>query len=126
MDKKEIRVNPGARTLRVDGRDTLLTGLSLHGFFRNLPLCAGIGRCGNCRLRFISNTPAATSRDRESLEPADIDRGFRLACEHRPRTGQEIEIPYRPPVRVFSPVTSGRPESLVVDIGTTTVKWAYD
>lgn len=126
MDKVQIKVNPGNIRLNPDSRHNLLTALSVHGFFRHLPLCAGIGRCGNCRIRFVSPPPRPTFKDKETLTPGELEEGWRLACEHGPEPGQEIDVPSGRPVFNFSLVSREAPLSLVVDVGTTSVKWAFD
>ena len=126
MNKIEIIVNPGGRSIRLESDRTLLAGLSAHGFFRHLSLCAGIGRCANCRLKFVSPPPPATQKEHEVLEPGEIDAAWRLACEHLPRNGQEISIPVKTPRLNFTRLSGEKPLFLAVDIGTTTVKWGFE
>jgi uncharacterized 2Fe-2S/4Fe-4S cluster protein (DUF4445 family) len=42
--------------------------------------CAGLSRCGRCRVRVVEGAAAVTDADREVLDPAEIRDGWRLAC----------------------------------------------
>ncbi len=126
MDKVQIKVDPGNFSLETDSGHNLLAALSEHGFFRHLPLCAGIGRCGNCRIRFAAPFPRPTTKDTETLTPRELENGWRLACEHGPEPGQKIDVPVGAPTLEFSAASPDAPLSLVLDVGTTSVKWAFD
>jgi uncharacterized 2Fe-2S/4Fe-4S cluster protein (DUF4445 family) len=56
--------------------------------------CGGKGLCGRCRVRVIKGTlePPGESEKR-LLEPDDLTRGYRLACQAVPLSSVEIEIP---------------------------------
>lgn len=89
--------------------------LSFHKYF-----CAGSGLCGQCAMQFLSNAPIPHQADLVRFTPAQIDNGWRLACRH--------VVHKACAVRVFDElvsVPSVKPgEALVVDIGTTQIKWA--
>lgn len=42
--------------------------------------CAGLGRCGKCRVRFIKGVPGANNLDRTFLTETEIQAGVRLLC----------------------------------------------
>lgn len=66
---------------------TLLDGLAEHDV--ELPsICGGGGSCGQCKVRLdakVSITPA----DKLHLEQADLQQGYRLACQHK---SAEVEL----------------------------------
>ncbi len=97
--------------------------------------CAGTGTCGECRIRFEADPPDPTLEDRDQLTPAEVDQGWRLACQHSVTGDRTIELP--PPaatgeLRIVTEsygdraelreraVVSGR-VGLAVDLGTTTI-----
>lgn len=43
--------------------------------------CGGIGRCGKCRVQFLSGVPEATEADYSVFSPGQIAAGWRLACK---------------------------------------------
>ena len=55
-------------------------------------LCGGTGRCGRCRVRFLSQAPLPSSADRRFLTPVELREGYRLACTARPCADGEVEI----------------------------------
>lgn len=97
----------------------------LTGLWAGVPLCAGLGRCGLCRVRFISSAPKPAAEEREKLSEAALESGWRLACLH-PAEPCEIELPE--PVRASRKATRDIPHaerfSLAVDLGTTTLHWS--
>lgn len=55
--------------------------------------CGGVGTCGKCRVRFISGIPAAGQADCEILDEAEIQAGWRLACQTTVTRDAVIAIP---------------------------------
>lgn len=106
---------------------TLAQALWLSGGLPAPPLCSGLGRCGRCRVRFIRHAPMPVPEDGLALGPAELDRGWRLACRHllHARTpDMEVELPAPPaPRRCLDAVVSGAPLRLAVDLGTTSLHW---
>ncbi|HWR04128.1 MAG TPA: ASKHA domain-containing protein [Humidesulfovibrio sp.] len=100
------------------------------GLWDGVPLCAGLGKCGLCRVRYVSAAPQATADEARRLGQASLDQGWRLSCLH-PAETCDIELP--------EPKRSGRPRqgqpqpaqaaqadadiALAVDLGTTSVHW---
>lgn len=90
------------------------------GVGRGREFCAGAGLCGKCRIRFMDDPPTACAEDLARLTPAELEHGWRLACKHHAIKPGRIDVPAF--VRHALAAPSG--EALVVDIGTTRIKWA--
>lgn len=58
-----------------EGSTNLATLLWGRGHLPPRPLCAGIGHCGLCRVRFLSSPPAPTPRERDMLDQEEISSG---------------------------------------------------
>ncbi len=61
---------------------SLATALWLSGKLAPLPLCSGLGRCGACKVRFLSAAPQAFEKEKEILGEEAIAQHWRLACRH--------------------------------------------
>jgi uncharacterized 2Fe-2S/4Fe-4S cluster protein (DUF4445 family) len=58
--------------------------------------CGGAGTCGKCRVRFMTNAPAANAAEQRHLGEQDLAAGWRLACQTRLNPGATtITIPAR-------------------------------
>ncbi len=98
-------------------------------------LCAGNGRCGNCRVRIAASAgdSVPSDREREIFSREELKQGWRLACLQRPAGPVRIEIPdYR---EEDFEILSGRPDAderpkpgrrygIALDLGTTTLALA--
>jgi uncharacterized 2Fe-2S/4Fe-4S cluster protein (DUF4445 family) len=131
------------RTLPVSGGLSLAQAVYLAGVWPVLPLCSGLGRCGLCRVRFLSAPPAPSAAEIKRISRADRDAGWRLACQHPAGEGGELFVP-DPPRSLAATWTAegtstgrGQPESLgeaqtpegaplllAVDLGTTSICWS--
>lgn len=100
------------------------------GWLRPPSLCCGLGRCGLCRVLFLSPAPQPAPVEQEVLTPQELAAGWRLACAHvlqELTTGEagalEVFVPPPPlPQRIFNK-TSATSLSLAVDVGTTSLHW---
>ncbi len=114
---------------------SLLEAIWLSGEAEPLPLCTGLGRCGNCRVRFVSHAPAACAEDLERLGEEAAALGWRLACHCRfpdDAAGDvHLELP-RPAAkaghtacRIHAAANTSSPEPCVMaaDLGTTSIAW---
>lgn len=116
-----------ARTLETGAspEQSLEQAVFLTGLWAGVPLCAGLGRCGLCRVRFLSEAPAPLADEHKKLSEAALKSGWRLACLH-PALPCEIELPE--PVRASRRAVRNVPHverfSLAVDLGTTTMHWS--
>lgn len=95
-------------------------------------LCSGLGRCGRCRVRFLTHIPCPTKEDGEILRAEELDLGWRLACSHRithRSLDTVLELPPLPPPSAGQghslPQGMAAPTSLAlaVDLGTTSLHW---
>jgi uncharacterized 2Fe-2S/4Fe-4S cluster protein (DUF4445 family) len=120
-----IHTGDGGR-LALDPRpgDTLARTIFLSRLWHDVPLCSGLGKCGLCRVRYISDPPAPTREELKKLGQAKLDQGWRLACLH-PSEPCELELPA--PERSARAVAALAPASgdfaLAVDLGTTSIHW---
>jgi uncharacterized 2Fe-2S/4Fe-4S cluster protein (DUF4445 family) len=107
---------------------TLAQAVYLSGKFQTPALCSGLGRCGLCRMRFLSNAPAPHETEEQALSHHDIDVGWRLACRHAPQNGMYVLVPALPASPVpdtVEPPPENATASLAVDLGTTSVHWRF-
>ena len=101
--------------------------------------CAGGGKCGRCRVRFVDNPPMPTPTERALLEPEELRQGIRLSCLTRPVKDCTLDITallqQQAKTRDYEIATSctlelpgnrtepesGVPYLLAIDLGTTTI-----
>lgn len=107
---------------------TLAKAIWLSGAVPPPALCSGLGRCGACRVRFLSSPPDPLEKEREVLDETALAEGWRLACRHPARNGQEVALPSVSPAVIRQIPWTGEisPETpflLAVDLGTTSVQW---
>ena len=111
--------------LRARPDETVAQALFRHGWLQNRPLCAGLGRCGHCRVRFAGRTPEAGADELEALPPEEIGNGWRLACRHLVgENGWRVQIDSAPSGALIPQPRCSSPEAVALDIGTTQLKWA--
>jgi uncharacterized 2Fe-2S/4Fe-4S cluster protein (DUF4445 family) len=101
------------------------------GLWDGVPLCAGLGKCGLCRVRYISAPPTPAAEELRRLGAEAVAQGWRLSCLHPAKTCH-VELPE--PKRSASPRSSTSasasagllpgPVALAVDLGTTSIHWA--
>ncbi len=117
--------------------NTLARVIYLSGLASPPALCSGLGRCGRCRVRFLSGPPPVLPAEREILSPHDIEDNWRLACRHAPAPGMHVLLPDPSPCAGGEPgqqdaAAKGRPSFrektasallLAVDLGTTSLHW---
>lgn len=109
---------------------SLAAAIWLSGRVSPPALCSGLGRCGSCRVRFLTAPPPPAERDVEILGGDAVAAGWRLACRCRPTAGMVVQLPPLTEetgarVRRAAPGTPFAPGSLrlAVDLGTTSVQW---
>lgn len=117
--------------------EPLARAIWLSGRMPPEPLCAGLGRCGRCRVRFRGGAPRPLPADAAVFSAAELEDGWRLACRHPvPDTGGadaalDLELPARDfraraQTRILTAAACapGPAEPVLgVDLGTTTVCW---
>lgn len=105
-------------------QETVAQALFRHGWFADLPLCAGLGRCGYCRVCFAAPVPAATVEEHEVFSRQEIAQGWRLACRHRVEdTSRQILLAREVPQPWPAVRPCAEPMGLAIDVGTTQIKW---
>lgn len=98
--------------------------------------CGGVGTCGDCRVRFLTDAPPPGPEDFAVLGTSLVDDGWRLSCQVIPSADCHIEIEKlaaRADIRVLtesSAVARSTPDEVgpepasgygvAVDVGTTT------
>ncbi len=111
-------------------KQSLAQGLWLSGPLSAPPLCSGLGRCGACKVRFITSPPPALDKEENILGKKAVEEGWRLACKHTldslfaeqnildlalPQSFEQKKI-----IRLDSEAQECR---LAIDIGTTSLAW---
>lgn len=122
MKLVQLVLGSGAsREVLVRQKESLLHVLFAQGLTTGKALCAGVGLCGQCRVRFFGTAPVPTTEEFSRLGEMLVAQGWRLACKHQVQESCCLELPD------FSQPTSENlqpGEMLAVDIGTTRIKWA--
>ena len=94
-------------------------------------LCSGLGRCGACRVHFLSEPPLPVPDEISILGKASVEQGWRLSCRHTATPGMIVELP---PTSSHAPVpqqsvsekislANGEHAFMAVDLGTTSIQW---
>jgi ferredoxin len=68
-------------TVELDPDSSLFRGLSRVGI-RLSSVCDGAGTCGKCKFS-ASNHLAITPAEKASLRSSELEKGYRLACQHK-------------------------------------------
>ena len=131
MEKTFTVVTPaGERPVVVACGDSMARSLFRTGFFVGAPLCAGLGRCGRCRVRHLGDAPAPLPAEIRRLSAADLAAGWRLACLRPAVGGEHLEVADPGPSPAYDrgdfaagdAAASGE-LGLAVDCGTTGLAW---
>ncbi|MBU4595191.1 MAG: DUF4445 domain-containing protein [Proteobacteria bacterium] len=119
--KIDVHEDGGAQTtVRSQAGQPFLHLLFEAGVGRGRELCAGVGLCGKCRIRFRSEAPHPCVEDRTRLTLKQLEDGWRLGCKHEVTKSCAIEVP----AVASTAWPAGTGKVLAVDIGTTRIKWA--
>ncbi len=110
---------------------SLANAIWLSGEIPALPLCAGLGRCGMCRIRFLSRPPEAGEDEKAILGANALAKGWRLACRHIAEAGMDVTLSSetgleRKQKTVISSLDNDGKNNdllLAVDLGTTFIQW---
>ncbi|WP_262366743.1 ASKHA domain-containing protein [Neomoorella thermoacetica] len=93
-----VDFQPVGRRVEVDAGQTILSaiqqlGLSLGAGGLTAP-CGGRGLCGRCRVRIASGEVGEVNpAERRFLTPAQLEKGYRLACQATVIGPVKVEIP---------------------------------
>ncbi len=118
--KTEVRGGPG---------QPLHQAVWLSGRVEPVPLCGGIGRCGRCRVRFLSPAPQPADEEVQVLGEQAVAAGWRLACRCQISDDDRdvtIELAQPPAVissRCIQHEDGEGPAVLAMDLGTTSIAW---
>lgn len=101
MTKKEISLSEWQApvSLEVCPGKTLFEALAE----RDLTLeagCNGKGRCGRCRVKYLTAAPLPTATERRFFTAQELREGMRLACLHPVNRACSVEPAYLQPARV--------------------------
>ncbi len=102
---------------------SLLELLAENGIFINA-YCGGRGLCRKCLVRYRKNPPTPTPLEKESIDSDRLQKGYRLACLHRLRENDAIEVFETAPAFAedhIESLPSGKANRVALDIGTTTI-----
>lgn len=119
----------GARRIPVAPGDTLARALFRAGFFIGAPLCAGLGRCGRCRVRYLADPPQPLPAELRRLGREAVEAGWRLACLRPAAGGEHLEVADPGPSPAYDRAdfaagdAAGGELGLAVDCGTTGLAW---
>ncbi len=88
-----VELQPIGRRVEVDPGTNLLEAAQKAGVDL-VASCGGVGICATCRVRIASGrvTPLSLTEE-ESLDPAQVAAGYRLACQTVPLGDVRLEIP---------------------------------
>ncbi len=121
-----IRIHDGTQRSIPESPDVSLAQLIfLQGLWQDVPLCSGLGKCGLCRVLFLSDPPEPRKEELKKLPPEEIEKGWRLSCLH-PATACTIGLPepLRFERRIKIATSSQGDYSLAMDLGTTSIQWS--
>ncbi|MDD2965807.1 MAG: ASKHA domain-containing protein [Bacteroidales bacterium] len=95
-----------------------------QGLTVDKPICAGVGLCGQCKVRFLKNAPRVLPEEAAFFGADAIADGWRLACRHHVDIPVTLAIPSAPSEKKLISGLGRGGDALAIDIGTTRIKWA--
>ncbi|HZD80179.1 MAG TPA: ASKHA domain-containing protein [Actinomycetota bacterium] len=104
MRKLEVTYLPQGATVHVP----MGTNLFHAAHWAGLPIestCGGRGTCGKCRVRVMGGRGEPTTADQRHLSSAELEAGWRLACQAEIRADTVCEVPR--PMRTPKAATMG-------------------
>ncbi|MGQ9574809.1 MAG: ASKHA domain-containing protein [Thermoguttaceae bacterium] len=87
-----VTFQPQGKTVEVPAGTRLAEAAGLAGILLEMP-CGAEGTCGKCRLRLAEGAAEPTPAERHALSGAELDRGFRLACQSTISGPTTVEVP---------------------------------
>lgn len=116
----------------VDFNGKLSETIWLSGKLPEKSLCAGVGLCGRCKVRFLNSAPEATEKEKRFFPQKDVSHGWRLACQHDTLEPfpeiVDLELPETNWENSQSNFSPPQNDSLIraalgIDLGTTSIAW---
>ncbi len=79
---------------------TLLSDLLVdHGYQIKLP-CGGMGRCGKCKVQFLSGVPKSNKQEAKHFTTDELKDGWRLSCKAIIEEDATVMLPYSGEARI--------------------------
>lgn len=94
MQSKEVKVTfqPSGRSVYVLSGTLILEAAGRAGVVLQTP-CGGKGTCGKCKVRVVNGECEPSAAAQDALSPAQINDGYRLACQAYIQGPLTIDIP---------------------------------
>lgn len=129
QQEKEIHLTSEEKKL------SLLQLLWSYSFYDKHTFCSGLGKCGKCKIAFVSSPPKPTSDEENILTPEEIKENIRLSCKHSAKDEDIIRLmddvlyEHALPAEETLIFTENKSEDkvsacLALDLGTTTAEYA--
>ncbi len=126
-----ITILPQNITIQVKENETVLTALQRTNHFIDAP-CAGLGKCGKCKIHIISGNIPITNADKKYFSEQELKKGYRLACCITPTSDISLQLIQgdKDSFEVLSSssleLPTGKAQdtsvyAIAIDIGTTTI-----
>jgi uncharacterized 2Fe-2S/4Fe-4S cluster protein (DUF4445 family) len=88
-----VSLQPVGRRIEVSHDQSILSAAQQSGV-ELMSLCGGIGACDSCKVRLMKGKLSAHTLEEQALfTPAELEAGYRLACQARPLSDVVIDIP---------------------------------
>lgn len=100
-----------------------------HSALTPRPLCTGIGKCGRCKVKYLSNIPQLTELEKTLLSQEEQKNNIRLACKHELQDNTIFEICddlHKNSTQLIldiDPIQTTIHCNLFIDLGTTSIQW---
>ncbi len=116
---------------------SILQILWLNNLYNTHALCANVGKCGHCKVEFLSAPPPPTKDEMTILSKEEIDTNIRLACKHSAKSDYYIKLfAYKEntntqnttdnqEISLIKKDKKNLKAHLVIDFGTTNVEYAF-
>ena len=111
-----VTIQPVNKTVYVLRGTRLMEAVAGAGVVVDAP-CGGEGTCGKCRLKVLAGAESPTAAETRALTLAEIEAGFRLACQATVTRPMVVETPLALRQTVFHQILAATDEALprVVD-----------
>ncbi len=118
--------------IKAENNQSLAQAIWLSGNVNPRALCSGLGRCGQCKVKFVSKAPKAKQSEQNLLSPQEIEQGYRLACRHHMAEltndlNEHIEIALQNHSATSQNMEvkdlNAQSVKLAIDLGTTSLHW---
>jgi len=87
-----VTFQPQGRAVSVLDGTTILEAAAVAGLVIDTP-CGGAGTCGKCRVQVSQVAPEPSDADRKTFTKAELESGWRLACQNRVEADMVAHVP---------------------------------